>query len=142
MHWLCADLRSWDELFSLARFAPFDIILDKSTSDAISTSTTYTFSSTDDLSRVCPVLHNPLSFQNEITLSPVELLALHLTPFTQKGATWVALSYSSTRFDNLRFFTEFWTIRSCTPLKAPPGPVSSSAHTPDVFHWIYVLDRK
>jgi hypothetical protein len=142
MRWVRADLRSWDDVSSLTRFAPFDVILDKSTIDAIATSRNYTFSSTDNLHRVCPAIRETLPCHRSMTLSPVELVALHLVSLTQKGSTWIALSYSSTRFDDLEFLKKYWAIRSRTALRAPSGPVSSSAYTPDIFHWIYILDRK
>lgn len=142
MHWQRVDLLAWDHVSTLLRFAPFDVILDKSTSDAIATSSHQAYSSADDMSRVCPIVREYLSTQRTITLSPVESLALHLVPLTQENTTWITLSYSTLRFDNLPFLERHWTLRSRTPLKAPPGPLSSSAHAPEVFHWIYVLDRK
>lgn len=142
MHWQRADLLAWDHVSTLSRFAPFDVILDKSTSDAIATSSDHKYSSTDDTSHICPTVQDCLSTQPTITLSPVESLALHLVPLTRKETTWITLSYSALRFDNLPFLEQYWTLRSRTPLKAPSGPVSSSAHTPEVFHWVYILDRK
>lgn len=142
MHWLRADLLSWDHVSTLTPFAPFDVILDKSTSDAIATCSDLKISSEDDLSGICPTVRALLSSEPTITLSPVEALALHLVPLTQTNTTWIALSYSALRFDSLPFLAKYWSLRSRTPLQAPPGDVSSSAHTPEVFHWIYILDRK
>ena len=142
MRWVRADFRSWDNVLSLTRFGPFDVILDKSTIDSIATSRDYTFSSTNNFDHVCPVIRETLSCHPSMTLSPVELVALHLVSLTRKGSTWIALSYSTTRFDNMELLKKYWTIRSRTALKAPSGPVSSSAYTPDIFHWIYILDRK
>lgn len=142
MPWLRIDLRSWHDASALCRFAPFDVILDKSTSDAIATAGDQIFSFADDLSSTSPTVREILSKATTATLPPVELLALQLVPLTRKGTTWIALSYSATRFDNLPYLMEYWTLCSRTPLKAPPGPVASTTHTPDVFHWIYVMKRK
>lgn len=142
MHWQRIDLLTWDQVSTLLRFAPFDVILDKSTSDAIATSSHQEYSSTVDMSHACPTVQDYLSTQPMITLSPVESLALHLVPLTHANTTWITLSYSTLRFDNLPFLQRHWTLRSRTPLKAPPGPLSPSAHAPEIFHWIYVLDRK
>ncbi|KAJ5919393.1 hypothetical protein N7466_010336 [Penicillium verhagenii] len=144
MHWQRADLLSWTHVSDLLPFAPFDVILDKSTSDAIATSTDQHFTSIagEDISSLCPAVREVLSTRPSITLSPVELLGLNLVPLTQKDTTWVVLSYSTFRFDNLAFLDQYWSLRSRTPLKAPAGPVSSSAYTPDVFHWLYILDRR
>lgn len=142
MHWQRADLLVWDHVSTLARFAPFDLILDKSTTDAIATSSDQTYTSTENMSHVCPIVQDCLATQPTITLSPVEALGLHLVPLTRRNTTWVTLSYSNLRFDNLPFLERHWTLRSRIPLEAPPGPVTSSAHAPKVFHWIYILDRK
>jgi hypothetical protein len=142
MHWLRADLLSWDHVSTLTPFAPFDVILDKSTSDAIATFRDRKISPADDLSRICPTVQQFLSSGPAVTLSPVEALALHLVPLTEKNTTWIALSYSTLRFDSLPFLAKYWSLRSRTPLKAPSGDVSSSAYTPEVFHWVYILDRK
>lgn len=142
MHWVRADLRSWGDVSSLTRFAPFNVILDKSTIDSIATSRNYTFSSMDNLHHACPAIRETLPCHPSKTLSPVELVALQLVSLTQKGSTWIALSYSTSRFDDLEFLKKYWTVRSRTALRAPGGSVSSSAYTPDVFHWIYILDRE
>jgi hypothetical protein len=142
MQWIRVDLRLWNEVSVLGKFAPFDVILDKSTSDAISTSADLEISSEDELSASSPIVIDVLSRYPSSTLSPVELLALQLVPLTKKGSTWIALSYSTMRFDGLNFMTEYWIVRSRIALRAPPGPVSSTTHTPEVFHWLYILERK
>lgn len=142
MAWHRADLLSWDDVSGVSQFAPFDVIFDKSTSDAIATSDDQIFTATDDMSHVCPLVKDLLSQNSSIALSPVELLALHLVPLSRKDTTWVVLSYSSLRFDNRPFLDKYWSLRSRIPVKAPAGPVSTSAYTPEVFHWLYILDRK
>lgn len=141
MHWRCADLLQWQSISQLSDLAPFQVILDKSTSDAIATADDWHFGSKDDFAHVCPVVQEILRKNTAITLSPVELLALHLVPLTATGTTWITLSYSTFRFDRLSYISQYWKIRSRKALKAPSGHVSSSAYTPDVFHWIYILDR-
>jgi hypothetical protein len=141
MYWLQIDLRLWSDVAKLTDYAPFDVVVDKSTSDAIATSPSITLSTEYDTSSICPIISEALEETGEITLSPVELLALHLVPLTQKGSTWVVLSYSNIRFDNLGYAGKYWTVVSLTSLKAPQGQTSSFAHTPEVFHWAYVLRR-
>ncbi|KAI9925631.1 hypothetical protein ASPWEDRAFT_114128 [Aspergillus wentii DTO 134E9] len=143
MHWQQADLRSWTDMSSLSPSAPFDVILDKSTSDAISTSPDQTYSPSSDVSTTCPIVNEIVTSQNrEIAFSPVELLGLHLVPLTQKGSTWIVLSYSTMRFDNIPHVSVYWDVVSRTPMEAPAGNVSSAAHAPKVFHWVYILQRK
>ncbi|KAJ5371517.1 uncharacterized protein N7496_007609 [Penicillium cataractarum] len=142
MTWYRADLLSWDDVSGVTQFAPFDVIFDKSTSDAIATFDDQIFTATDDMSRVCPLVKDILSQQSSTALSPVDLLALHLVPLSRKDTTWVVLSYSSLRFDKRPILDKYWSLRSRIPVKAPAGPVSTSAYTPEVFHWLYILDRK
>lgn len=143
MHWRRADLLLWDHVATLTPFAPFDVILDKSTSDAIATGSDREVS-TLDAPETCPTVQEVAQDKESdaTILSPVELLALNLIPLTREDTTWITLSYSTLRFDRLPALDKYWSLRSRTALKAPAGPVSSSVHTPDVFHWVYVLDRK
>lgn len=127
MHWTRADLRRWSEVSALGQHAPFDVILDKSTSDAISTSGDFEVSSEEELSASCPTVVDILSENPSTVLPPVELLGLQLVPLTQRGSAWIVLSYSTMRFDGLKHMNAYWKIRSRIALKAPPGPVSSSA---------------
>lgn len=92
------------------------------------------------MSDSCPIVAEVLASNPGATLSPVEVLALQLVPLTEKGSTWIVLSYSTVRFDGFEFMTAYWTIRHRKALKAPPG-VSSSIHPPEVFHWLYILER-
>ncbi|KAL4894894.1 hypothetical protein BDV59DRAFT_175218 [Aspergillus ambiguus] len=142
MHWIHVDFRSWDDVASLLPFAPFDVVMDKSTSDAIATSASATFSVADLTSSICPTLREMVEAYGDITLSPIELLALHLVPLTEKGTIWASLSYSTVRFDNVPRIATHWALVSRTPLQAPGGQTSSFAHVPKIFHWLYILRRK
>lgn len=144
MHWRRVDLLLWNHVATLTPFAPFDVILDKSTSDAIATFQDCQISELDE-SAICPIVHEVArndGRDSATTLSPVELLALNLIPLTKKDTTWITLSYSTLRFDHLPHLDKYWALRSRKAIKAPAGPVSSSTYTPDVFHWVYILDRK
>lgn len=143
MHWVRADLRSWADVAHLIRFAPFDVIMDKSTSDSISTSEPSIFPPPNNVSNICPTILKDIEGKKStsLALSSVETLALHLVPLTKVGSTWVALSYSAFRFDNMRIAGQYWRLISRTPLRAPTGELTSSAHAPDIFHWLYLLKR-
>uniref|UniRef100_A0A093XLB2 Putative LRR receptor-like serine/threonine-protein kinase n=1 Tax=Talaromyces marneffei PM1 TaxID=1077442 RepID=A0A093XLB2_TALMA len=155
MHWIQADLCSWKDVSQrLLPLAPFDVLLDKSTSDAIATSVPRIFHRSSIAAEandvICPALRSLLQDEttfkgrvDSLTLLPVELLALHLVPLTRKGAIWLVLSYSSTRCDGLPYLNMYWEVVSRTPLKAPSGQASSAAAmVPDVFHSLYTLRRK
>ncbi|KAI9367342.1 hypothetical protein BJX61DRAFT_547572 [Aspergillus egyptiacus] len=141
MHWVQADLRSWPDVSRLLAFAPFDVVLDKSTSDAIATSSPMTVT-TSGQPDTCPTVERVAASVGEATFPPVELLGLHLVPLTKAGCRWFVLSYSTMRFDNLSRLSPYWDIVSRTPLEAPRGQTASGAHTPAVYHWMYILQRK
>ncbi|KAL3486042.1 hypothetical protein BJX62DRAFT_242371 [Aspergillus germanicus] len=143
MHWQRADLRSWTDVSRLHTFAPFDVILDKSTSDAIATASPVSFTSESSRANICPTVQDIVCRNGKaVTISPVELLAMHLVPLTRKGSKWFVLSYSTMRFDNLSDLSVYWEIISRIPLEAPRGSTASGAHTPPVYHWMYTLQRK
>lgn len=155
MHWIQADLCSWQDVSQrILPHASFDVLLDKSTSDAIATAVPRIFHrstiESEEYDSMCPALQDLLQDESNfkepdetLILLPVELLSLHLIPLTKTGAIWLALSYSSTRFDGLPYLDKYWEVVSRTPLKAPSGQASSAAAmVPDVFHWLYTLRRK
>ncbi|KAJ5297315.1 hypothetical protein N7508_007564 [Penicillium antarcticum] len=142
MPWLRVDLRSWSDVSTLSDFAPFDVILDKSTSDAVATSEDHQLSRQNDFLTSCPAVQKILLKNAATTLKPVELLALQLFPLTQKGSRWIALSYSTIRFDGLHHLADHWTLQARIPLKAPAGPATPSTYVPEIFHWMYILERR
>lgn len=139
MPWLHADLRSWADLSTLAPFGPVDVIMDKSTCDAVATSEHKTFSppfASNDHD-TCPTVLESIDQGQATTLHPVELLGLHLVPLTRKGSKWIALSYSSSRFD-LPLLQGHWDVVERTAIQAP----SELGNAPKIFHFLYVLKRK
>ena len=141
MQWIQTDLRSWDQVAALSPLAPFNVILDKSTCDAVATAEIQTFSP-NNTAGICPTIHEIVDQKGEIELSPVEVLALHLAPLTREGTMWAALSFSSFRFQNMEYVGRYWSVVSKIPLKAPGGEVSSpTTHAPAIFHWLFILRR-
>ncbi|KAL6235043.1 hypothetical protein BDW75DRAFT_230646 [Aspergillus navahoensis] len=147
MHWIQTDLRSWADVSRLLPFGPFDAILDKSTSDAIATSSPVTFTTASPGTPVlCPVIQEILEEAKEaggqITLPSVELLGLHLVPLTKEGSRWFVLSYSAFRFDDVPRLFEYWEVVGRMPVEAPGGQTASGTQAPAVYHWVYTLQRK
>lgn len=133
MPWLHADLRSWHDMSRLEPLGPFDIILDKSTSDAIATAESPRFALESESESgsaptdICPTVRHILEHTGgNATLLPVELLGLHLAALTRSGATWATLSYSTMRFDNLGCLEDYWDLVARTPVRAPKGETSAS----------------
>ncbi|KAI7532532.1 hypothetical protein KC316_g16966, partial [Hortaea werneckii] len=102
---------------------------------------------------------------------PLHLLAVHLAALTEPGkGRWVVVSYNEDRFPFFSPFVathaegalredileagfpdpkRLWTLVEKRQVKVPPpspdgGMVTHArrvVHTPDVFHWVYVLAR-
>jgi SAM-dependent methyltransferase len=96
MNWKVLDLLSVESITAFraeTKSESFDLIVDKSTSDAISCG--------PDL----PLPDSDASISSRsahtILLHPLELLALNLARLTRPGGRWICISYSSDRFEFL-----------------------------------------
>lgn len=132
------DLRDWIECQSLTSDGLMDFILDKSTSDAVSTNRLIELNSMQ--SRQCPLMQ-----ATDCTLvDPLDLVALHLAALSKPGCLWAVLSYSSCRFDILdsphSHSKSHWKLVEKTSIPAPSGSHDSGA--PATYHWYYLLQRQ
>ncbi|PWN50561.1 hypothetical protein IE53DRAFT_343890 [Violaceomyces palustris] len=120
----------------------FDAILDKSTTDSISTGVDLHFTLTDAIptsgrpsfddhlslekrAQRSPALKTLLSSLSALQgseadprgliLSPVHILSLHLADLTRKGSRWFVLSYSASRFRDVLHFPERGTEETRWP---------------------------
>lgn len=167
MRWAVLDLLNWKGITDICThdMRYFDVIVEKSCSDAIACGedVEVTSPSYDDFdfpqipeSRSC-LSHQCLAARTS-TVSPEIALAVHLSRITRPGATWIALSYSSSRFDYLKTSVRFpsrdtlsllpWTIVQVHTLPIVddrPGEASGATqdtvHRPQIFHYVYVLRR-
>ncbi|KAH9898252.1 hypothetical protein C8Q73DRAFT_392556 [Cubamyces lactineus] len=154
MRWVCADALKWPELDSILRTEgrTFDLIVDKSTSDAISCGEDICYTSADP--SLHPVFNQYLTVnQNKpLTLPPVEVFAIHLSSLAHPGGLWIALTFSSNRFPFWSSSTEntahslpraadYWTLDQVITVDAPTG-LEGNAHAPVVQHYVYILRRK
>ncbi|KAG9119341.1 hypothetical protein FRC07_005678 [Ceratobasidium sp. 392] len=130
MRWEVLDLLDWP---SMSRFLPspgHGIILDKSCADAIACGR--------DIS-------TPLLAGGTVASHPVEVLALHLAALVLPGSIWLAVSYSSGRFDFLaspgkRRASDFWQLERTERILSYTDS-RENVHAPDVYHTLYVLKR-
>lgn len=167
--WETVDMLSWKDVANkLTGKSPdnmgatgealFDVVVHKSTSDAISCAEELEldFQKHEDWSRrtICPTIAPPVnlprsSSNDHLVLEPLELLALHLAALVRPGGIWLALSYSNNRFPFLALTSQSrpirvsasWTITKVTPVDAPSGQTKSGVHAPAVQHFLYVLER-
>lgn len=135
----------------------YDIIIDKSTTDAIScaedvvvglpycinninTSATATIPTT-----VC----TQSTFPQKAAIYPPHILAIHLAYLARPGCRWVVLSYSSSRFSDwegeempqgLPQPGELWKLVKHEKIVQSPDP-EDKVHRPPEMHHLYVLER-
>lgn len=158
--WERVDLMRWKEVFALKEKMvhttgrKFDVVVDKSTTDAISCMADVVYRS-DTLSG-SPRDAHPLidytvsrSASKEITFHPAAVLALHLASVVETGGVWIALSYSQNRFpffgqDGELDLSLFWTVERVEPVlvrQEVDKQSEGTVHTPDVYDHLYILRR-
>ncbi|KAF8676807.1 hypothetical protein RHS04_06322 [Rhizoctonia solani] len=114
------DMLNWEQVESQIAGEARVLIIDKSTSDAISCG---------------PDKPSPFS---QSPISPVRVLALHLAALSLPGSIWIALSYSASRFDDIG---EFWNVEMTEKVAAESGQTKEGVYAPEVWHTLYVLRR-
>jgi hypothetical protein len=177
--WECIDALKWGDTVALAQKmtesyeqsaftkprpppAPFDIVVDKSTSDAISCGDPIVFRLSDLLHSngsyfIHPAIKSKVlsSESGAVEVEPLQLLALHLAALVRSGGVWLCLSYSSDRFQFLAAMREddaeaeegeleiggLWTVEKIEGLEAPAGINKEGVHAPVVLHHLYTLRR-
>ncbi|KAH9844693.1 hypothetical protein Tdes44962_MAKER07167 [Teratosphaeria destructans] len=154
--WCQLDLLSLPAILDLkgSKEAPYDLVVDKSTSDAISCGR--------DLLTSLPyplIATTPTTPPSQAKLHPLHILAVHLAALTRPGlGRWVAVSYAEDRFPFLAPYPkspidglmdesiismgfthpgELWELQKKWKIRAPSGKLGE----PDVFYWVYVLRR-
>ncbi len=174
VRWERADLLIWRDVVALLALLGtkensnlFAIVVDKSTSDAISCADNIVVQfqvegqspqakilSPSTIDDVFPLVKQFLTQQSRTTISflPIEILALHLAAVVEPDGIWLALSYSQDRFQFLEDKTNdtarpalqpsmYWHVERVKGVDAPSGLVKEDVYTPQVQHYVYVLRR-
>lgn len=147
------ELCRWStlDLLSVSRISEFggpeyDMIIDKSTSDAISCAADVSVRLPYCINTSSP---NPHSRPNEATVYPLDILAVHLAYLARPGCSWIVLSYSASRFSHMQNdgttkglprLSELWSLERHEKIEQPPDP-NDTVHRPPVMHHLYVLRR-
>ncbi|KAG9099121.1 hypothetical protein FS749_002081 [Ceratobasidium sp. UAMH 11750] len=130
MQWEVLDLLDWG---SMSQFNPErTVIIDKSCADAIACGQN---------------IRTPLLAGGTEGVHPVEVLALYLAALVMPGSVWLAVSYSSGRFDFLASQDKrgpqtcnFWQLEYAERTLARTE-TKENVHAPEVYHTIFVLRR-
>ncbi|GJJ09145.1 hypothetical protein Clacol_003367 [Clathrus columnatus] len=151
MCWGIVDLLDWANIRAVCsdnNIYFFDIIVEKSCSDAIACGLSIEMDvMSSESSSGNPESHG---ITKEIVL-PQIALAVHLGRITRPGAVWIALSYSSDRFDYLKPSSEqseaksMWAIEYIHPLSTTnqdQHKEGTPVYRPEIFHYVYILRRK
>ncbi|KZT02478.1 uncharacterized protein LAESUDRAFT_730226 [Laetiporus sulphureus 93-53] len=168
MQWVQADVLKWGDLAPLLGSDPrrhedagqrarFEIVLDKSTSDAISCGDDIVVE--DGLAPSVansPVVERLAAQQGyPLRLQPVILLALHLANLIHPGGLWISLSFSSTRFSFMHApegddrrndgiqaaLSRYWILEQHRTVDAPSGQTKPGVYAPSIQYFVYVLRR-
>ena len=157
MLWVCVDAMKWKDLRTALGFGTeggmdtYDLVVDKSTSDAISCREDVVYSSEDSV--LHPAFRGYLAEHagRTITLAPVEVLAIHLASLVKPGGLWVALTFSPNRFAFLSSLEaaqsispracHYWAVEEIRTIDAPTG-MEGSGYAPIVQHYVFLLRRK
>ena len=135
------------------------VVVDKSTSDAVSCAEDVVYDGQETLSGTPRDAH-PLiadlvqrSTQKKLELHPLEVLAVHLASAVEPGGIWIALSYSSDRFPFLKKHDEvaglldvglFWEVERIEPVSTgaeKEEAATRTVYTPEVSNYLYILRR-
>jgi hypothetical protein len=145
--WSTLDLLSVTQVLEFAKLGKgYDVIVDKSTSDAISCSEDVPVELPYRINTNCP---SRVSRPLEGVVYPLHVLAIHLAYLARAGCAWVILSYSADRFsywkdeetiEGLPHPSELWSLERHEKIEQPPDP-NDTVHRPPVMHHLYVLRR-
>lgn len=162
MRWSQVSLLSQSSVLSTCPESSYDIIVDKSTADAIACGddVEVSFKSKSDLKETDSRLYGKHHDEVSGLVHPVCMLALHLALIAAPGCRWIALSYSSDRFPFLHNdpFPEesvppqlldngypdparYWRLVIKEAVDAPEEENTGATHRPRISHWLYVLER-
>lgn len=129
-HVLHVDALNRQDLIDSSPSGGWDILVDKSTADAIACGEPVTVALGDGSAPK--------------TAEPIEVLCRNLHRVTSEGATWLCISYSSSRFDFLAGAGKQhgWRVRSKAPVSLTESAQTEAVvHRPETGTWGWVLER-
>ncbi|CDS00865.1 uncharacterized protein SPSC_03181 [Sporisorium scitamineum] len=147
MEYNVLDLLDWEQVRAALGGELFDVVLDKSTTDSISTGEDTAFQSIVTSSDAYHPTLLQLSTQRkgkEVGVATTQLLGINLAAVVQKGGVWLCHSYSSARWEDVILPKDAegkelwpWSEVSTTPVAVE----SSNPNAPQVCHYTYTLQR-
>ncbi|KAI4718736.1 hypothetical protein E4T48_04998 [Aureobasidium sp. EXF-10727] len=144
--WSTLDLLSASQILDFEKSgANYDVIVDKSTSDAISCAEDVAVESPYPINAINT---NRSQSRDQGALYPLYLLSFHLAYLARPGCLWVVLSYSASRLSFWEDATpsgfpassQLWEIKRHEKIDQPPDS-EDTVHRPPTMHHLYVLER-
>lgn len=149
MKYAVLDLLSWREVQAvMSKGEPFDVVLDKSTTDSISTGDDVSFASLVESTETHPALENlsqRCRSSREGGVATTQVLGIHLGALVKPGAIWLCHSYNADRWDDVLTSSDAsteaaWPWRE---VRKTPVPVEASdPNAPQIHHYIYTMQRR
>jgi hypothetical protein len=150
MVWQVVDLLSPSDLVSTlpSPSIPYSIIIEKSTSDALSCGHPLPLPPLPNFSAHLSAPTSPLASSSASTsvslLPPIQVLARNLALVTRPSSIWLAMSYSLYRFSDPELLGGLWDVVRCVEVDAPVEEGKEGGEVvgrPTVKHGIWVLRR-
>lgn len=127
----------------------YDIIIDKSTTDAISCAEDVVVGLPYCINDINTSTSSNHTSPEKAAIYPPHILAIHLAYLARPGCRWVVLSYSSSRFSDwegeempqgLPQPGELWKLVKHEKIVQSPDP-EDKVHRPPEMHHLYILER-
>ncbi|TKY87325.1 hypothetical protein EX895_004002 [Sporisorium graminicola] len=143
MQYHVLNLLDWEQVRCVLGGPPFDVVLDKSTTDSISTGDDTSFAS---ITQAPAEAYHPTLLQlskqykaNETGVATTQVLGIHLAALVQRGGVWLCHSYSSARWEDVIAEAEVWPWKQVE--RTPVTVDSSDLNAPQICHYVYTLHR-
>lgn len=127
----------------------YDIIIDKSTTDAISCAEDVVVGLPYCINNIDISTSSNHTSPEKAAIYPPHILAIHLAYLARPGCRWVVLSYSSSRFSDwegeempqgLPQPSQLWKLVKHEKIVQPHDP-EDKVHRPPEMHHLYILER-
>lgn len=136
------DLVDWPQVKHVLGAGGFDVVLDKSTTDSISTGDDVSFATIAGAEeRSHPTLVQLAQERANLSdrVATTQILGTHLASIVKQGGLWFCHSYSASRWDDIIQSPSWpWKQISRTSVPIP----SSDPNAPQLSHYIYTIHLK
>lgn len=120
-HFYVVDLLKEEDVANALSHANIDLIVDKSTSDSLSTG--------EDM------------LVDDTPTAPVAVIAINLAKVCKTGTRWIFCSYSPYRLESFAGASNLWTVTNEWSIISEESSAASNVHRPEIRHYFVALQR-